>query len=186
MLFSVIIADPHDITRRGTRQLIEDLGGRVAAETPAATASFVATVEPDLLVFELSLQSGYGFEILAEIRKEGGVTLPLVLTDRQDHASVSAAFQFGARGYVLKSDPPGAIESAVRAVLAGRRHLSNRVPETLMEETEAPDALRPDEVDAEGAPDPLGPLTGRERQVLCLTAEGLTAPSIGERLSISA
>lgn len=187
MLFSAIVADPHDVTRRGVRQLVEDLGGRVAAETetPAETVSLVATVEPDLLVLELSLQSGYGFEVLAQIRNADVVTLPLILTDRQDHVSVKTAFRLGARGFVLKGDPPGTMEAALRDVLAGRRRLSDRFPERLMGKRAGPDEGALEAIDVEEAPDPFAPLTDRERQVLRLTAEGLTAVEIGERLSIS-
>lgn len=197
MLFSAIIADPHEITRKGVRQLIEDLGGRVAAEAETASeaSGLVKTVEPDLLVSELNLRSGTGLEVLAQVRKQGLLTVPLILSYHQDHAWVSASFWLGAQGFVLKSDPPAAIEAGIRDVLAGGRHLSDRLPEKIKDKSVLHDEKRfpshcsgefsDEETDVESALTPLGPLTDRERQVLRLTARGLTAGEIGEHLSIS-
>jgi DNA-binding NarL/FixJ family response regulator len=195
MLFSALIADPHEITRKGTRQLIEGLGGRVVTdvETASEASDLLTTEEPDLLVTELDLSSGTGLEVLRQIRTHDLVTVPLVLTYRRDRSCVAASFRLGAQGFVLKSDPPVVIETAIRDVLAGRKHLSDPLPETLIEPpVTTPDA--PDDCAAgdpfgaaapEAAFDPVSALTERERQVLRLTATGLTAGEIGERLSIS-
>jgi DNA-binding NarL/FixJ family response regulator len=196
MLFSALVADPHDITRKGTRQLIEDLGGRVVEEVQTASTAIevLETVEVDLLVTELDLSSGNGLQVLAQIQENNLATVPLVLTHREHYPCVAAAFQLGAQGVTLKSDPPGAIEGAMRDVLAGRKHLSEDLPRKLKEGPSASDEKlfekcldgKPlSESDLEAAFDPIGVLTDRERQVLQLTAEGLTAEETGERLSIS-
>lgn len=141
MLFSALIADPHEITRRGARQLIEDLGGRVVrdVETASEAIDFLTTTEPDLLVTELDFSSGTGLEVLKQIRTRDLVTVPLILTYLRDHPCVKASFRLGAEGFVLKSDPPGAIEMAIRDVLAGRKHLSDSLPETLIEPASTPE-----------------------------------------------
>lgn len=194
MLFSAIIADPHEITRKGTRQLIEDLGGRVVTdvETASKATDLLTTVEPDLLVTELELSSGNGLEILRQVRTHDLVTVPLVLSYRKDHPCVSASFRLGAQGFVLKSDPPDAIETAIRDVLAGRKHLSDPLPRMLVEQAASGDAIEDcsaagffEDAPPEMVVDPSSALTDRERQVLRLTATGLTAGEIGERLSIS-
>ena len=82
---------PHAITRKGVRQLIEDLEGRVAAEAKTASeaAGRVETVEPDLLVSELNLRSGTGLEVLAQVRKQGLLTVPLMLSCHRNQAPAS-------------------------------------------------------------------------------------------------
>lgn len=198
MLFSALIADPHAIVRRGTRDVLENLGGGVAAETGSGEEALRLLEDrtPDLLVTELSLSSGNGLELLAHVQEQSLPTRPLVLTDEDEAPYVSAAFQLGARGYSLKSVPPGAVEAAIRTVLSGETYLTDRLPRTLIEQPpgDAVEALI--EECRSGAPleetgpptepfDPLEALTRRESQVLRLTAGGLTAPEIGDLLSIS-
>ena len=196
MLFSALIADPHDITRRGTRQLIEDLGGRVVEEvkTDSTAIEILETVEVNLLVTELDLSSGNGFQVLAQIREKNLATVPLVLTYREQYPCAAASFGLGARGFALKSDPPGAIETAIRDVLAGRKFLTESLPETLKTEPFSADkdllekclnGEPPKESDLTGTVNPLNILTDREQQVLQFTAEGLTSAEVGKRLSIS-
>jgi len=197
MLFSALIADPHGVTRKGTCNLIEDLGGRVVAEveTVSTTTDLLERREPDLLVTELDLASGSGLEILAQIRVQNLTVAPLILTRRQDAACVSASFQLGARGFALKTDPPSSFETAVRSVLNGTTHLSSSIPEGLAKPPSSldEDALLSACLDGQcletaKLKDALGlleVLTDRERQVLRLTAEGLTCREIGDRLSIS-
>jgi DNA-binding NarL/FixJ family response regulator len=179
MEFTATVADPHDITRCGTKHLIRDLGGRVipGGDDCADWLRLLSTHEPDLLVTETSLTGMSGLELLRRAQTEGllgtaGPTDALVLTTEQGDRWVREAFRLGAAGYVLKSDPLEDIEAAVRAILRGRPCLSEALP------AELADASVP-----EGA-DLLDRLTEEERQVLWLTARGLTDQDIGATLSM--
>lgn len=141
MLFTATVADPHDITRCGTRHLIEDLGGRVVSvgNDDPDWLRLLSSYEPDLLVTEMSLSGMSGLELLRRARAEGHLdggspTPVLVLTTEQKAQWVRGAFRLGAAGYMLKSDPLGDIEAAVQAVLQGRQCLSEALPRRLMAE----------------------------------------------------
>ena len=135
MLFSALIADPHAVVRRGTRDVIENLGGAVAAEAESGEKALrlLEDRKPDLLVTEVALSPGSGLELLARVRAQSLPTRTLVLTDEDEGPYVSAAFRLGAQGYSLKSVPPGAVEAAVRAVLSGERYLTDRLPRSLID-----------------------------------------------------
>ncbi len=157
MLFTATVADPHDITRCGTKHLIEDLGGRVVSggNDGPDWLRLLSTYEPDLLVTEMSLAGMSGLELLRRARAEGllntgSSTAVLVLTTEQNDQWVRGAFRLGVAGYMLKSDPLGDIEAAVQAVLRGRRCLSEALPRRLM--VEAPPEASSKGVSGAGAP----------------------------------
>jgi DNA-binding NarL/FixJ family response regulator len=90
---------------------------------------------------------------------------------------VVEALKAGALGYVLKETGPSELVNAVQQVVAGKRYLSPRLSERLI------DVLlqKTEEITL----DPYETLTNREREILQMAAEGLTSAAIAKRLSIS-
>ena len=179
MLISVLIAEDHDLTRKGIRSLLEDqLDARVVATTGDGLEVFslVQEHEPDLLVLDLGLPHLNGLNVLRKIQESSQSVLVVVLSMYGEDAYVSKAFELGATGYVLKGAPLEELEEAIRAGLAGDRYLSSGLSNELLDSARS----------AEESPDDrLDLLTDREREVLQLTAEGYTSKEIGERLYIS-
>jgi DNA-binding NarL/FixJ family response regulator len=160
MLFTATVADPHDITRCGTKHLIEDLGGRVVSEgnDDPDWPRLLSTCEPDLFVTEMSLSGMSGLELLRRARAEGlldtgSAPAVLVLTTEQTDQWVRRAFRLGVAGYMLKSDPLGDIEAAVQAVLRGHQCISEALPRRLMVET--PTGASSADTPGAGAPSPV-------------------------------
>jgi len=212
MSFSAAVADPHDLSRFGTTRLLECLGGRVM--TPDGAESDVLTLpdlldllsagELDLVVTDISLpetgssedaSSGAdGLRLLRRARAEGllgpgAAAEALVLTAEDSRGAVREAFRLGAAGYALKSDPIEEIEAAVQAVLRGERVLSETLPEYWRDEavaarSDAGSSTEPARMEAAGG-EGESPLSDREREVLRLTAKGLTRKEVGRTLSIS-
>lgn len=196
MLFSATVADPFPITRYGTTSLLANLGGRVitGVEEGSEVLELLSAYDLDLLVTELGLQGFSGLEMLRRARKQhligpGSSTDVLVLTTEGEEPWVSGAFRLGVAGYVLKSDPVGEVEAAIRAILRDERFLTGSLPPFLMEEAdpveEVPDSSSFRESLLEGAFDRLETLTERQWEILQLTARGLTSQQIGEDLGIS-
>lgn len=180
MLISAVVAEDHDVTRQGLRSLLsQKLEARVAATTGDGleVIALLKEHEPDLLVLDLGLPHLNGLDILRRIQELSVPTRVVVLSMYSEDSYVSEALQLGAQGYVLKGSPLDELTTAIRTAMTRQTYLSEDLPDTLLEEatTNSPDA----------ASDRYETLTEREREILQLTAEGLTSREIGEKLFIS-
>ena len=210
MSFSAAVADPHDLARLGTTRLLERMGGQVITGEggdplpPADLLDLLSVGELDLVVVDIASPEGRasearGGQLLRRARAEGllgpgAATHVLILTREDGEDAVREAFRLGATGYALKSDPIEEIEAATTAVLQGETHISEALPRPWMEEAvmagastdssgrSVPAEETPAEETGTGA---TGALSDREREVLRLTAQGLTKKEVGRTLSIS-
>ncbi|WP_415908797.1 response regulator [Oleiharenicola sp. Vm1] len=177
---TVILADDHEIVRRGVRSVLQADGRfNVVAET-ADGLSAVQLAEkhkPHLMFLDLSLPRLHGLEALRQIRITSPNTKVLVLSMHNDEPYVIEALRSGAAAYILKGSESDEIVKATQEVLAGRRFLSAPLTEWAIT---ALAVKTPDSSDA------YNTLSPREREVMQLAAEGLGAAEIAEKLFISA
>ena len=174
MTTRVILAEDHRIVREGFRSLLGAVPGtEVVAETGdgAEAVALVDRWRPDVLVVDLALPSLDGLEVTRRARAVSPGPGVVVLSMHRHEAYVAGAVRAGASAYVLKESGVDDLVAAIRAVRAGRRFFSDGLGEPAAGPAAAADRY-----------DTLSP---REREVLHLTAEGLTAPEVAERLSIS-
>ncbi len=176
---TVILADDHEVVRRGVRSILEaDPSFKVLAEV-ADGLSAVQAVEkhkPALLFLDLSMPRLHGLEALRQVRTASPNTRVLVLSMHNDEPYVIEALRAGAMAYILKGSESTEIARAVAEVVAGRRYLSAPLSERAIA---ALTSRTPDQAD------PLNALTPREREVLSLAAEGLSTTEMAEKLFIS-
>ena len=176
---TAIIADDHEIVRRGLRGILEGEGGcRVIAEaSDGLTAAQLAEKhKPNLLVLDLNMPRLHGIEVLRQVRSTSPQTRVIVLSMHNDEPYVIEALRAGAAAYILKGSESQEILQALKEVLAGRRFLSATLSEWAINALVAKPA---------DDSDPLQSLTQRERMVVQLAAEGHTNAEIAEKLFIS-
>lgn len=178
---SIVLVDDHNVVRQGLRALLEaedDFEVVGEAGDGLTAVALIEQFEPDILVLDLKLPSLSG----VEVAKKGVVISPktavVILSMYSDDRHVIESLCAGARGYVLKDASATELVFAVREALAGHRYLSPPLYDRAIEAyvMSAP-ALEAEAYDS---------LTPREREVLELTAKGLTSPDIAGVLTISA
>jgi DNA-binding NarL/FixJ family response regulator len=175
---TAVIADDHEIVRRGLRSLLESHNCRVVAEAAdgLTAAQTVEKLKPGLLFLDLNMPRLHGLEVLKQVRTSSPNTRVIVLSMHNDEPYVIEALRAGAAAYLLKGSESEEIGSALKEVLAGRRYLSAPLSEWAINNlsTKTPDTS-----------DPLSSLSPREREVLQLAAEGFGNQEIAEKLFIS-
>ena len=176
---TALIADDHEIVRRGLRTLLEsDNSCRVVGEASDGlmAVQLVEKHKPSLLILDLNMPRLHGIEVLRQTRSSSPNTKVIVLSMHQDEAYVIEELRGGAMAYILKGSESQEIAQAMKEVLAGRRFLSAPLSEWAI------NALVSKPADTA---DPLQSITPRERMVLQLAAEGASNAEIAEKLFIS-
>ena len=179
-MINIVLADDHHIVRQGLRRLLEmeqDLS--VVAEVGNGTDAFhiVAELRPDVLIVDLAMPGLDGLAVTQLVRQRVPHTQVVVLSMHADEGYVLEALRHGALGYVLKDADAGDLLEAIHHAVMGRRYLSAPLSERAI------DAYAQNvQAATTGIHDTL---TMREQEVMQLTAEGLTAGELAERLSIS-
>ncbi len=176
-MLRILIADDHEIVRKGTRDIIESHPDwQVCAEAAdGQTAMDLALREkPDIAVLDVSLPLVNGVALARRMRKECPNVRVLLFTMHDDDETVSSGLAAGARGYVLKSDSGSHLEAAISALGANRPYFSSAVSELLL------DAALNDRKRSR-----LESFTLRELEVAQLIAEGNSNKQIARLLDIS-
>jgi DNA-binding NarL/FixJ family response regulator len=178
MAVSVMLADDHAVVRDGLRALLE--GGNdlqvvgVAGNGREAVAEALR-LRPDIVIMDIAMPELDGVEATRRIVERCPETRVLILSMYLSAEHIYRALQAGAQGYVLKESAGEEVVDAIRALRAGKRYLSHRITETVID-----DYLR------EGTNvSPLDSLSLRERDVLQLVVEGRTNAAIAQALSLS-
>ena len=174
----VFVLDDHELVRRGLTDLLSTAGDiEIVGEASTANDAMhrMPAARPDVALLDVRLPDGSGIDVCRDIASALPDLRCVMLTSYDDDEALFAAVLAGASGYLLKQIRGTNLVDAIRQVAAGRSLLDPAVTATLLERLRNP-----------VAPDPVASsLTGRERQVLDLIAEGCTNRQIGERLFLA-
>ncbi|MFF0433752.1 response regulator [Streptomyces sp. NPDC004327] len=176
----VLIVDDHPLFREGLKAALESTGSALVvaeATTAAEVPEAVAQHQPDVVVMDLSLPDVSGIEATRRLTEEHPGLPVLMLTMSDDDASLLAALQAGARGYVVKGAGSDEVLSALRTVAAGGAVIGSDIAARL-----SPLLSGSRMRDAEQL---FPALTSREVEVLDLIARGHDNRRIARELVLS-
>jgi two-component system, NarL family, response regulator NreC len=178
MKIRVFIADDHGVLRGGLRVLINDQPDmEVVGEAVDGVNAERGILEtrPDVALIDISMPGGGGLEAIGAVKRRLPVTRVIVLTFHDEPGYVRAALAAGASGFVVKRVVDTELLAAIRAVARGRTFMdvSFQTREVALRENRSSPARS------------VGLISGREREVLGLVAEGYTNREIADALSLS-
>ena len=182
MNLRILVADDHDIIRRGLKSLLTARPGwEVCAEAKNGreAVSLAEECRPDVVVMDISMPELNGLEAVRHIRKSLPKTEVVVLTLHFSDQLVHDIVVAGAKGYIMKSDADRDLVAAVEAVSVRRTFFTPKAGEMLL------NGFRKREPRADGETEFYNRLTAREREVVQLLAEGKSSKEVSVALGIS-
>ena len=178
----IIIADDHDLMRRGIKGLIlshpnwEVCG---EAQTGREAVTKAEQQKPDVVILDISMPDLNGVEAARRIRKASPNTEVLILSAHYSDQLIREIVEAGARGYIVKSDSDRDLVIAVETLANHKPFFTPRATEVILgnfntggQRTKVPDEIR-------------DRLTSREREIVQLLAEGKSSKEVANSLCIS-
>jgi DNA-binding NarL/FixJ family response regulator len=173
----IILADDHEIILDGLRRILEPEFEIVAsARNGREMVAEIERLKPEAAVADISMPLLNGLDALRQCKSGHSRTRFVFLTASPDVGLATQAFRLGASGYVLKQAAAEELVVAIRETLAGRTYITPRIANEVLQNLMSHPA--------DAANDGAG-LTGREREVLQLLAEGKIVKEIGAILNVS-
>jgi RNA polymerase sigma factor (sigma-70 family) len=171
----VLIADDHALVRAGIRALVEKIEGVVVvgeAGKGSEAMGLVRELKPNLMLLDITMPDGSGFEVLDQNYPEIRV---IVLTVHEAGEYATRALDEGAAGFLPKSAASTELEQAIQAVMRGEDYISPETSIKVINEYRKRATKK----------DLFASLSPRQREVLRLIAEGRTTKQIAQALEIS-
>jgi len=132
----ILLADDHALVRRGAGEVLHTQHGwRVIGEAANGLEAVEKTMKlkPDVAILDISMPELDGVEVVRQIREAVPDAKVLVLTMHESDQMVQRALDAGAHGYILKSDLTDSLPRAVEAIVEGKRFLTPKVSEIVLE-----------------------------------------------------
>ena len=176
----VILADDHTLVRAGIRALLEKLPGVEVvgeADDGREVLKLVKLHRPDVVLMDITMPGLNGLDAAARIIKDFPDVRVIILSMHNNEEYYWRALKAGAAGYLLKKAATAELETALQQVVRGEVYLSKEISARLLKK-----------ISVDGLADqksPLEQLTGRQREILQLVAEGQNTKQIAELLKVS-
>jgi DNA-binding NarL/FixJ family response regulator len=180
-MIRILLADDHDIVRRGLKDLLQQrVGWQVCAEAANGREAVELALQhqPHVAVIDLSMPELNGLEATRRIRQSLPETEVLIFTMHESEELIREVLGAGARGYLLKSDAVRQLIPAVESLSQKKPYFAGRVSEVVLD-----GFLKGGQVALEGPT--AERLTSREREVVQLLAEGKSNKQIARVLDLS-
>lgn len=176
---TILLVDDHALVREGARAFLETQPDFVVVSSVGSGGEAVlvaADLAPDVVLMDLVMPGMDGIEATRRLKQQSPRSQVIVLTSYHDDEHIFPAIRAGALSYLLKDILLSELASAIRKAAAGEATINPHVAARIAQELAS--------LPAPGR-EPYAQLSEREREVLCLIAEGLPNSDIARRLVIS-
>jgi len=177
MTLQVLIADDHEVVRRGMVNLLREEYDEIdisEASNGREVVEYLASSKTDLILLDILMPDTNVVDLLAEIRQRDAIVPILILTAASETEFAVRTLKAGANGYITKRHASDQLIAAVRQVLAGEIYLSSAAADAVAAGLRCGSSSMPHES-----------LSRRELEVFLLIAEGKTVKQIAYELSLS-
>jgi DNA-binding NarL/FixJ family response regulator len=177
----VLLVDDHPLTRKGMGEAIiaeEDLEVCGEAEGWREALELIKTQNPDIVILDLNLKDGNGWNLLDNLKPLSGRPPVLVLSVCDENVYAERLLRAGAQGYLMKDTSLDNLVKAIRKILTHQVAVSDAIATSLINRA----TLNQPEIEEKTE---LNTLSDREIQVMELLCSGINNLQIAERMGIS-
>src|SRR6202161_2822397 len=181
-MLRILVADDHDLMRRGIKALLQSHAGwevRGEAHTGREAVAKAEELKPDVVILDISMPDLNGVDAAKRIRKSSPDTEVLILSVHYSDQLIRDILEAGVRGYIVKSDSDRDLVIAVETLANHKPFFTPRATEVMLTnfnegktKADPPETLR-------------DRLTSREREIVQLLAEGKSSKEVASSLNIS-
>ena len=178
----ILIADDHDLMRRGLKTLVESHPGWQVCDEAHTGREAIAKAEqakPDIVILDISMPELNGLEAAKSIRKASPKTEILILSLHYSDQLIREILDAGVRGYIMKSDPDGELINALEKLANHKPFFTAKAAEVMLASFNQSGSRS---ITREM---PRERLTAREREIVQLLSEGKSSKEVATFLGIS-
>jgi len=176
----VLLIDDHALFRVGLEGLLQRRGIEVLAAVGDGEEGIrlAKKLEPDVILLDMRMPNLNGAEVLQQLLDDG-ISKPIaMLTTSNEERDLIDCLRNGAQGYLLKDMEPDELVAALRDIEKGKNVIAQDLTDALARMVQGETSIEDDK-------GPFSELTPREREILCLLAEGQSNKLIARNLGIS-
>lgn len=177
----IVLAEDHEVVRQGLKTLIDrEIDLEVVGEASNGKEAIDLTEEnrPDIVLMDITMPRLNGFEATRRIFESFPDVKLLMLTAHDDKDYIFRSLEAGASGYLVKKTAADELIKAIHTVNGGGAYLGSTITETVVDRFK-------NQFGENGKASPFQSLTGREKEILQLIAEGHSTKEIADILHIS-
>jgi DNA-binding NarL/FixJ family response regulator len=176
-MIKILIADDHAIVRKGLKQILEEMPGKVSSDEARNGQEVLQKIwddNYDMVLLDISMPGSSGLDILKQLKSNRPDLKILILSMHPEEQYAIRALKAGASGYLTKESTPNELVKAIRKISAGKKYVSASLAETIASHLDVMSEKPLHEI-----------LSDREFEVMRNIASGKTVKEIAGELSLS-